>query len=599
MPLVQAQESFATCQGLEADALRGELNRLNQTLLERDLQVLDIDYLVRLQWQSKHIDAIIDSQVLLASEQVRRETSGWRRFQSNWRPGVAQELAEQVARRAYTSELFRQAMDNLAHALAEGVAQQFQVTANRSATSSLQCLRAFIAGAYDESVVEVFDQQLRQEVQRITMAEQDIHVSTSPFGMTSAAGLATIIASMVARRVIQRIATRMSQRIAGNIALRVVGRAGAWLVPFVGWAVGLGLIAWDVVDGSMYGAFPAIEAQLRSDTVKAQVRREIADVIRLELPAMRAELAQELADSLYAQWRSFEDSFTRVLELSDNNPAFAEFFAALPSEEHHTLAELMALSDERQILAALEAGQLSRVLELQEAALPMLADVGSIALLLEWEEIAGQHLADVVHFAVYRHKSPQDFQDNTVLERLIRLDNRSSIAKLAPLDIAVLEQLQRFSLASLNTLASVLSSQELNHLAWFVERLEPSALNALMHAWLEDSTKVSVFIAADEAILASRDPREAILFLASPTSLASLFADVYATLWGRLSAQLLIAKYSDQNVATALSLLLLLLALLGNLPRLCWSLWALPPKFGSRATIGLGRRGNTIGKSSG
>ena len=112
---------------------------------------------------------------------------------------------------------------------------------------------------------------------------------------------------------------------AGRIVGRVLGRLGSSLIPWVGWLIGAGLIAWDIWDGSK-GALPQIEQSLQSEEVKAAIRAEISDSVSESLDAEMAAIADEvrqrggvtIVDEIYLGL-SFDDTFGHsALECGDD-----------------------------------------------------------------------------------------------------------------------------------------------------------------------------------------------------------------------------------------------------------------------------------------
>ena len=71
-------------------------------------------------------------------------------------------LARAVAERAFSAEPFRQAVDELATAVAQDIQAEIELLAAESVALNLLCLRQFIDRRYSAAIVEAFAADIRQ-----------------------------------------------------------------------------------------------------------------------------------------------------------------------------------------------------------------------------------------------------------------------------------------------------------------------------------------------------------------------------------------------------------------------------------------------------
>ena len=109
----------------------------------------------------------------------------------------------------------------------------------------------------------------------------------------------------------------------------MLGRLGSSVIPYVGWAVGVGLLAWDLWEGSE-GALPAIREAMQAEEVKQEVRAEISLAVGEALDAEIASMSNTLAMDLVGQWQGFCTDHGEVCDLAAANPIFRVLLDASP-----------------------------------------------------------------------------------------------------------------------------------------------------------------------------------------------------------------------------------------------------------------------------
>ena len=566
---VSAQSRFDECAGLTETNLRSDLNVLSQDLFALELNNIDLYKTVNEQWALQNLDAIIAQEVALGIETAKVDTNYLDRLWSSWSPDKAQELATTVSTYAFGSEGFLNAIETLSIGVAGSISQDFETVSQRAATDTILCVQDFIGDSYGTAVVSAFQSEIISQTAELELQAVTDNVDATSLPLGTILGVTTILASIIARRLITRLAQKLSQRIAGRIASRVAGRAASTIVPVVGWVLGLGLIAYDLVDGNN-GAFPVIQTALTSVEVSEEIKTEIVISIQEELASIGTEAAREVADSVHGQWRDFEFKFQKVLALAETSPEFNGFLGRLSPEKFQQLSGLHSTLGDDGTLASLANNSLLELVQLPPSSLQMLSDTGSTETVLNWSAIAGANFDKVAASELYKHKQASDFSAEG-LDRLL-LTNTQSIAKLSMLDkIAMDTIVTQVSVANLNSLAEQHEVSTLKVLADYYPNLDLDARNALVNVWTQRPDLTEKYLATQSmnGIIGANNQAAAINFIASDTSLLSLYRDIPALISGDIPFNLFLAKYQFRNILIyaiiSIAALFLVLAILSRL----------------------------------
>ncbi len=548
-----APSTLEGCLTLDETALRSDLNRVTQGFFNDELNAVDLPRMVEVKWLELGMPNLLKTEVDRAVDSIRGETVGFRRLTSTLFTAQATELAEQIANRAFSSEAFRSRLETLANEVAADFTGSFASVAARSASSATECVQSYLGGAYGDAVAGTFEQEVRAQLQ--TTGADALTGNIQPegvVGVRSGVGVATIAGSYVARAVVQRLSVQLSRRIAGNITARILGRAGSSAIPVVGWVVGGGLIAWDVVNGFVRGPFPAIRRQLASEKTQTQIQNEIVTSLRVDLPAVSAKLSRGVANEIFTQWQRFTQNFEVVLDLAERDAAFRQELSGVPEIDLYKLAEVVRLVPEKTVLQAAQDGQLRQVTQLPDDALEILQTTPSPTAVLAWADLAGTRLDDVVDNEVYRYKNPEDFSQGT-LSRLLNTDDVVTISRVASLPKQEMETLLRLPTASLNALTGEFGSGQLQTVAWYADALAQEPFNALVVRLIERPSRLLKFASqgVKTAVANSREPLTAVEFLGSESGfgfagtdfIGSFGRDLGIVLAGSVSSRLLLAKY--------------------------------------------------------
>jgi hypothetical protein len=191
----------------------------------------------------------------------------------------------------------------------------------------------------------------------------------------------------------------------------------------------------------------------------------------------------------------------------------------------------------------------------------------------------------VVEFELYKHQRPENLT-RPLLEKLLALDNRAVIEKLALLDAATIETLLTISTNNLIDLTSGLTPTEINVVAGYLPRFSPEQKNQLVARLVSDPTLIEQLQASgvQDYLINSRELGATLAFLAGPRGWGALAMDLQALLFGRAPLGLFWYKYgAGQSTLIAVGLLLfLLIALRSIYGLLAWLVYPVTSLFGGR-----------------
>jgi len=558
---IRTTQRLEPCFALDEADIRSDINNLSQQFFAEEVNAVDLTRIVDRKWFELGMPNLLQTEVNKAIDSVRADTGWTRRFTSSFSPAQTTELAEQIANRAFSSEVFRSRLETLASEVAADFTGSFTTVAARSASATTACLQGYLGNVYGGAISSAFEQELRAQVEEtgVDALAQDVQPG-SVAGARTGIGVATIAGSYIARTVAQRLSVQLSRRIAGNIAARILGRAGTSVIPVVGWVIGGSFIVWDVASSAVRGPFPAIRRQLSGEETQRQIQKEIIASLREDLPEVSAELSAGISAEIYTQWQRFTQSFQDVLTLAEESAVFRQALADISEEDFYTLASIVQLAPQQEVVQAAQDGRLNRVLLLSDAAIEILETQPSLETVLAWSDISGNNLEQVVNYEIYRHKDPSDFTQRS-LRRLLATDNLHTVSALILLSKDEMDALLQLSGATLNALAGQLDMQDFSTVAWYADALEPEARDAFLVRLLEHPPRLEKFVPqmVRNAVAGSREPLRAVEMVGSEPSfgimgadlLQSFGADLTTVIAGTVNARLLLVKY---NLGTLLLL---------------------------------------------
>jgi len=402
-------------------------------------------------------------------------------------------------------------------------------------------------------MVRAFEEQVRLAAESVDLSNNS-ELDTSLLAVigqhrTALGGVGVIIVAQVSKRIVFEIGEAISKRVAGRVVGRVLGRAGSTIIPIAGWLVGAGMIAYDVYS-SRDGALPQIQETLKSAEVKTGIRGEITASIEPELRRELPQIARDISNQLFTQWRDVKRNIRQVLELSESN---ANFRALLNTQETpEGLAKLVNLVGATLpvlghdgLLQAVDNGLFAQVFAQPEAAFQIVTDSGSLQDAIAWSADAGALLDQVVAYEIYKHQ-PAGALDKALLEKLIAVDDKAAIQKLALINPTALQALLDLSTSNLATLATQLEAADLELLAGYLPTLNQNQVNQLVVRIISEPSTIDHLQdqALRDYLAANGDNIEqALPFLLSSKGGTAAFMDAGQVLLGQVPWRLFLFKY--------------------------------------------------------
>lgn len=553
-----ASYSFEECRQIQANALRDELNRIcRETFASESMK--DVDRIVRKEWESAGMDSVIDEEVDKAVQNVQQESKLTEKIWSTFSKEKAAEFTQKVATKAFESDRFQRAVENLSEKIGQEVSSKLEGAIQETAFTALMCLRQFIQNEYSHSIADIFDDKITQATGDIKTPIDAVPQSSIQMHSKAFAGVGVIIASQIAKKVSKRIARSIASRIGGKLMGRVAGA----FVPVIGWIIGTVLLAWDIYDSSQ-GAFPYIQKQLKQDEVKEQIRNEISQAVKEQLHDESSGIATEISDTLFTKWREFRTNHEKVLNLSEQYPQFRAIVDKSTSENDlYKLGKLVAIIfrkyQEQEWLESVNNGTFEQILNTSETAFALIDTCPSLADVINWIELSDREIDKVVEFEIYKHKSPKDF-NSSLLKKLVSINEKRVVEKLILLDKPDMENLLKLSTGHLQSIAKKLQSDDLKHISWYVERFEQPIINILISR-IDVKPSLMPIVRQEnvkQLVLEIQDKQEAMAFLLSDSGYIHIVPDAFKLISGDVSLKLFFYKYSE----TIISVIILLIGLI-------------------------------------
>jgi len=477
-PLIAAAQpapvvTIDECRALSDADVRDRIRELASTNLKAELTSIDYSGLVDKYWAKDDIGARIDREVDTAIAAVRADSSWIDRAYSTVSKSKASRYATAIADKAYNSEGFKAAIQELAEGVAKDAGAQIEKSTAKVSNPIIACVQTALQSRYGGAIAQVFAQESQKNLD--TKAGQPaVKIQASDLVLNNAGSISGIVL-VVTRRVIAQIVESIGSRIAGVVASRIVSSVAGLL--------GLALIAKDVYD-SGEGVFPIVAERMKSDETKALIKAEIGKTIQADITQQVGAIAQETADRIYAVWLDFKQKYNRLLSLSEKSPVFAEFLKDRRLDQLSKLGQIVDIlygsEGETRVLERAADGSLNKaLLDLNDAGMTIAEEKKSIPEALRWTSVAGQDLPRVVDLGVYRWLSPDGLSHET-LEKLLSLNDKIALARIANLGPVARELIISLPSDQMRDLARRLSDNQLAAFAELERRLEPIAAKRLL-----------------------------------------------------------------------------------------------------------------------
>ncbi|MCX6046066.1 MAG: hypothetical protein NT075_13230 [Chloroflexi bacterium] len=463
--------TYGDCSKLNQEALRTEIEKIAHQVLTDESNGLDIDTVVARHWASLNVDATINGEVERAVNQLSNDEGYFSRLWSGWSAEKAEEFATKIANDAFTSPTFKNKITELSNAIALEISNDIEANFARAASAAFLCMKAYVGERYSATLFSAFEDKVSVEIKGVNVADANpVKVNPTDVHGKALGGLGLIIVTEISRRIAQKLAEKIAQRIAGGIVERILGEAGASLIPIAGWIVGLGLIAWDLWQGGK-GALPQIQEALEGEEVKAKIRNEITASVKDGLPQEVSIVSLEIAVDIMDDWNNFCTVNQYVCMVAGENSTFKQILDSTPLDHISALSTLVntfiEIAGRSTLDSAIQNGQFEQLLALPAPALDILHTTKSVETTLLWAKLADDKLDRLVKYGVYLRKTPADF-DQKLLLAVLNLDDNGAIQKLLELDHDQLAAIVDFAGDQLAPITLQTSTADIKQLATYL-----------------------------------------------------------------------------------------------------------------------------------
>ncbi len=552
-----SRADYEACQAQDEQTFRSAIQRVTISALEKGLAHVDYDAAVTTHWREIGMDTIIDQRVDLAVAEVRDSTSWGTLIKSLAYKEHAQKLATEVAERVYRSKVITRAIEELAVGVGKDVGKQIELATRDAAEPAVTCLKAFLGPRYGVTLARVVSQDAKNDFQ-LTSKERDAKVTTDSVIRESSAGL-TGVAILLVRRQLANLARSVGQRLVGAVLAR--------LVSVVAGGVGVVLIAKDLWD-LRHGVLPIIESEMKSKETKKKVREELAKGLQQQISGHIQQIGNQAADRIITIWHQFRSAHAKTLELASRNNQYKQFVNQTDPSRLARLDEVTSLVLEREgeagISTRLDDGTFYKaVAQLPDAAMTIARETRSLEEAIKWNALAQTDITKITDYGIYRTAKPESFTRRS-LSKVLALNDRISISRLASINSEALETLLNLDQPSLKKLARGLTVEELTSLTGYLTGLSPQPRKLVLESLANSPGKMQLLATprVRSAILASEDQEAAVKMMLKADGTFDTMATLknFQLAWdGKISPVLIVDKHPLALTALVLLFFIILL----------------------------------------
>jgi ABC-type transporter MlaC component len=517
-PAFAAPVTIDECRMLGDAEVEAKIRQLTDTALNSELKDIDYERLVATRWPEARMDERIDKAIDAAVDVLKADKTWLDRAYSNISASTAERYAVEVAERAYASQDFKDALTELANLVGQVIGGRIEKSTEKVSGPVIGCVQKALQTRYGEALAQIFARETEQSI-RVNPTGAVSKIDTADLALQGGATLSGIIL-VVTRQVIARMVTSIGTRIAGAVATRIVS-------TFTG-IVGVALIVSDLYNAGD-GVFPLIAERMKSAESKAVIKSEIARSLNTEVTQQLEPIGRETAARIHALWLDFRQKYEKLLQLADQYPAFANFLKARKIDQLGRLGRIVqVISDEegeKQVEFRTLDGSLNRaLLELGASGVTIAESAKSIDAALRWAKLAGDKLDQVTRQDLHTFIKPEDISQ-AELEKLLAVDDRMAITRIAKLEKNARALLLALPLAQLRDIGRVMSEGELAAYSGYQRQLAPEAARRVAAEIGRDPAAMRTLAedAVQTGILQSRDQLAAIdMILRAPSPVPDL-----------------------------------------------------------------------------
>ena len=537
-----SRADYEACQARDETSFRAAIEALTIKALQKGLAGMDYRPVVAEAWTRGDVDLVMARRIDEAIDELRQETSWLALIESLASKDAAEKLATSTAERVFQrSEKMRAAIEGIATFVGRDVGKRIELATADAAEPATQCLQAFLGPRYGSTVAGVVSRDATRQFV-IDPSKAAAQVSTGQVLVEGSEGLTGAVILLV-RRQLSNMAARVGQRLIGA----VLGR----IVSVVAGGVGVVLIAKDIWE-LRNGVLPIIATEMKSPATRDKVQEELARAINEQMTEHVREIGAKAADRVVEIWLDFRRAHAQVLSLAEKNENFRTFLDTVKpaslSRLDETVALVLASEGEAGVLKRLGDGTLREAVErLPAAAFDIARDARSLEIAFQWQNIAGDSLPKVIETEIHRRNPPSEFS-KAGLARILTLQDRVAISRLAGLKATVRTPLLELDDDNLRRLARALPETELESLSGYMTGLERSAANRLLSAVAQSPAKMQILASSGvrTAILQSQDQAAAIGMMLRSDAIfepGDFATDLSLVRGGKVSPWLLWSRY--------------------------------------------------------
>jgi hypothetical protein len=511
------------CQGLKDEDFKSELQQNIEYFFVNEITKSNIQPIVERNWQDLNLDAIIDYEVDDAVITVKNQTGYWGRFTSNWNSEQAKILTEKIINLAFNdSSAVGAKFQVLSEKVANSLFAKIEPISVESSVYAMNCLQQFIGGQYSQIIVDVFNTNLQSSVEdigsNINLQPDTVNFIKSHKGGVGGATY-LLIKNVIAKRVINQITSRVVQQVSERIGARIAES----IIPFFDAVVLLQTI-WDFANPD--AGLATIRNYIKKPEIKEDFKRRITNDFEREMRPQSKLIAGEIFDNIYKEWHNFKSGYSQLLSIAKELPEFEKILRDNePAKTSLLLGELLAKMERNKVKALIKDGSFNRLISLPASSYDILKMPEGLKLLFEWVDLSGSQIDDVVKLDLYKHFSPKDL-DHQLLVDILSLQEPSVISKLSLLDVASTRKLlSTISKRNLVSIAEYLSANDLQHLAEYLNQVQPEQVNRLLKFLI--STPSVIKNPGVMAHILSKDIDAAIRFWEKPVNVFSFLNSIF------------------------------------------------------------------------
>ena len=482
--------AFSECKNVEEASLLGELNHITRLVFEEETADLDLAKIVADNWTDRDIDQAVNKAVDAAIEDVQREEGYWSKLLSAWTTGRAEEFAARVSTNAFDSPQFQGAMERLSEAVVDDLADEIQLVMDMSASSAARCVEEFVGASFSQTMAFSFDKQFQAWLPEIGSDRYQTDIEEVLTGRWRSGGVTILLGTQFTKL----LAKKLAKGIVGKVVTRILGKAAGSWIPVIGWVIGGGLIAWDLWEARK-GSLPQIGKALKGEEVKGEIRTQIVEAVGAELEAALPELSQAATIYIFKQWKEFLQKFEPVLRLAESNARFKMIMDDSTADQVDKLTELTAIGDDALgrawLVRTIESGVFEQILALPKKSFVLLSETADPQAVLDWNKLAGDGIIRVVETKLYRFAQPGEFMDRDGLEKVLDIEEPSAVRSLMQLNEEDRQRLLLLSTAHIRWIFAVLSAEEINWLASYLQELPAGVSGILVEHWKKNLPFIS------------------------------------------------------------------------------------------------------------